>query len=235
MLKKEKSRLIWKALLRFKIVYLTFPLVSIPSVLIYTASLMFPWLNDILVASPRTPWGIITSIFTHLEAQHLVLNMAGLLAFLLLFATSNILLSEEEIRRRILFLLSVMFVIATLSNLFWVILIPNVNVTGASGLVFASEGVVIGFALLNSLRLKDIAEHSVKEKEFLLAICAYNATIFVGFFLQILFAPELFLGVAPGVNVYIHGIAFYISFLLTVLCFSTLPWLMARKKQPNLV
>ena len=232
MLRKEKSTSLWKAMRRFKPVLLTFLFASISSAIIYIASLLFPWSNDILVASPRTPWGIVTSLFTHLEVQHLAVNMVGLLAFLLLFVTSNISLSEQETSRRIFFLLLVIFLAATLSNLFWIILMPNVNATGSSGLVFASEGVVIGFALLNSLKLKDIAKCSLEKKKSLLAFYAYNATIFIIFFSQIIFAPELFLGVPPRVNVFVHGIAFYISFSLTVLCFSTLPC--ARMGQKSL-
>jgi len=235
MLRKEKSTSLLRGMPRFKPVLLTFLFVLISSAITYIASLMFPWLNDILVASPRTPWGIVTSLFTHLGVEHLAVNMVGLLAFLLLFVTSNISLSKEEIRRRIFFLLPVIFLIATLSNLFWTILVPNVNATGSSGLVFASEGVMMGFALLNTLKLKDIAECSLEKEKSLLAFYAYNATIFIGFFLQIVFAPELFLGVAPKVNVFVHGIAFYISFSLTVLCFLALPWLRAGKKQSDLV
>ena len=235
MLGKERSAMPWKVMRRFHTLLLTFLFVSISSAITYIASLMFPWLNDILVASPRTPWGIVTSLFIHLEVQHLAVNMVGLLAFLLLFVTSNISLLKEEIRRRIFFLLIVVFLAATISNLFWIILIPHVNTTGSSGLVFASEGVTMGFALLNSLKLRDIAKCNLEKKKSLLAICAYNATVFIVFFLQIILAPELFLGVAPRVNVFVHGIAFYISFSLTVLCFSTLPWFRARKKQPNLV
>jgi len=228
-MKEENSYSFRKGIPKFKTVFLTFLVVLILSVTIYGVSLINPWLSDIFVASSRTPWGIITSLFTHLELQHLTSNLTALFVYFVIFVTSNILLSMEEIERRVRFFLLTIFIMAIMSNLVWIILRPDTNTTGASGLVFASEGVVTGFALLNSLRLIDIGKYDSKRQKLLLAIYIYNLAIFLFLFLQIVLAPSLFLNVAPGVNAFVHGIAFYISFLAVMLFFQIFPLVRRRE------
>jgi len=40
--------------------------------------------------------------------------------------------------------------------------------------------------------------------------------VFLGVFLQIVLAPGVFLNVGPEVNIFVHGLAFYISFISTL-------------------
>lgn len=215
-MKKENSKLDWNILRNFKAVFLVYLLVLILSMIAYASTVKLPSLSDTLLASSQTPWGVITSIFTHLESQHLIVNMVAFLVFLILFAIINILFAQEERMRRERFLLLNIFVSAILSNLLWIILVPNVNATGASGLVYASEGVILGFALLNSLKLKDIQKCRLEKRKLVLAIHIFNVIVFLGVFLQIVLAPRVFLNIGPGVNVFVHGIAFYISFVSTL-------------------
>lgn len=218
-----------KGIPKFKAVFLAFLVVLILSVAIYGLSLVNPLIIDIFVASPRTPWGVVTSLFTHLEIQHLTLNLTALFGYFAIFITSNIFLSSEEIERRIRFFLLTIFIMSITSNLTWIILRPDINTTGASGLVFASEGAITAFALINSFRLIDIRKHDLKGQKLLLAIYLYNFALFVFLFLYIILAPPLFLNVAPGVNAFVHGIAFYTSLVAIILIFQIFP-LIRRKK-----
>jgi len=228
-MREEKFFSLRKGLRRFKAVFLTFLVVLILSVTIYGVSLINPRLNDILVASPRTPWGIVTSLFTHLGIQHLTLNMAALFGYFAIFITSNIFLSSEESKRRVRFFILIIFVMAIISNLAWIILRPDINTTGASGLAFASEGAVTAFALINSFRLVDIGKYDLKRQKSLLAIYLYNLAFFVFLFLYIILAPPLFLSVAPGVNAFVHGIAFYTSLVAVILSFQIFPLIRWKK------
>ena len=98
---------------------------------------------------------------------------------------------------------------AIFSNAFWVWLIPNIGTAGASGIVFALQGSVLGFALLNSLCLRNIRKEQNRKRRIQLAgFYSFNLVVFVAFFLQIVLAPTIFLNVATAVNVVIHGIAF---------------------------
>jgi len=228
-MKEENSYSLRKSLPKFKAVFLTFFVVLILSIIIYGASLTNPALSDIFVASPRTSWGIVTSIFTHLGIQHLTLNLTALFGYFAIFVTSNIFLPNKESERRVRFFLLTIFIMSIISNLVWMFLMPNINTTGASGLVFASEGAVMGFALLNSFRLIDIGNYRSKRQKWLLAIYIYNLAVFVFLFLYIILAPSLFLSVAPGVNVFVHGIAFYMNFVAVILSFQIFPLIRRRE------
>ncbi|RLI44490.1 hypothetical protein DRO69_07285 [Candidatus Bathyarchaeota archaeon] len=218
---KEKSKLDWNIIHDFKAAFLVYLLVLIPSVIAYASTDIFPSLSDALLASSQTPWGVITSIFIHVESQHLIVNMVAFLAFLVLFAVLNIFLHQKERIRREYFLLLNIFVSAILSNLLWIILLPNVNTTGASGLVYASIGVMLGFALLNSLKLKDIRKHCLDKRKMVLGIHILNVIVFLVIFLQIVLVPGVFLNIGPGVNSFVHSVSFDISFVST-LCYSVI-------------
>ncbi len=85
------------------------------------------------------------------------------------------------------------------------------------------DGVMVGLALLNSLNLKDADEPDLKSGKSPPAMYILtNFIVFAIFFFLIVFRPKLFLNVSPRVNVFVHGTAFYISFLLTVLVYPKL-------------
>ena len=209
-------RLFWRIGLDFKLLFLTFIMILVISTAIYVTSSICPVLNDILKASRVTPWGVVTSLFVHQGPEHLAFNMIGLLAFIVLFSTTNWHLSKQEIGKRVSLFLIVIFLMALLSNISWIILIPQVGTAGSSGLVFASEGIVMGFTLQNGLRIIELFRNGEKDRKRLLAIYLYNLGIFGVFFVQVLLAPQTFLNVAPTVNVFAHGISFLGSFFLTV-------------------
>jgi membrane associated rhomboid family serine protease len=207
-----------RSLTTFRPVFFTMGVVMTTSILVYINSFIFPSLYNATVASGQTPWGVFTSLFVHTSLDHLALNMVGLWVFSVLFAATNFLLDEREKVERSIFLLAVAFLMAIFSNAFWVWLIPSIGTAGASGIVFALQGSVLGFALLNSLGLRNIRKEQNRKRRIQLAgFYSFNLVVFVTFFLQIVLAPTIFLNVATAVNVVIHGVAFLGALLFTIL------------------
>jgi membrane associated rhomboid family serine protease len=208
-------RLFWRIVLDVKLLFLTFMMIFVISGAIYVLSSTYPMLNDILKASPTTPWGIVTSLFVHEGLEHLAFNMAGLFAFFFLFSVTQLHLSKQEVEKRVSLFLIAMFLMAIFSNILWTTLVPQASTAGSSGLVFASEGIFMGFTLLNGLQIMDLFKDEWRGRKRLMAIYLCNLAIFGVLFVQIVFAPQVFLNVAPAVNAFVHGVSFLGSFFLT--------------------
>jgi len=74
-------------------------LFTVPNIAVFFAVSLHPELIEILWLSIGTPWGIITAAFLHREAAHLLQNLHGFLAAVVLFALSNLLQSKENKER----------------------------------------------------------------------------------------------------------------------------------------
>ena len=77
-----------------------------------------------------------------------------------------------------------------------------------------------GVLLATFAYLVDLCKYVRKNRKWFLAIYSFNLVVFSVFLLQIVLTPELFLGVAPKVNVFVHGITFLSSFILTIRVYS---------------
>ena len=180
-----------------------------------------PFLIQYLCTTQTTPWGIITSIFVHRDLNHFMSNMISLLLYTALFIFTNMNLSEHEKKRRSVFFLRVVFLSATLANVGWIIVAPNIFSAGSSGAVYASLGIMFGFSLINS-----IPSSFQKEvlRQHLHDFCRIsNISVFVVFFFWIMLNIEIFLSIAPNVNVFAHGMGFNISLFLVLVNFLLLP------------
>ena len=122
-----------------------------------------PFLIQYLCTTHTTPWGIITSIFVHRDLNHFMSNMISLLLYTALFIFTNMNLSEHEKKRRSVFFLRVVFLSATLANVGWIIVAPNIFSAGSSGAVYASLGIMFGFSLINSICLSKSSSHTLTE------------------------------------------------------------------------
>jgi membrane associated rhomboid family serine protease len=119
-------------------------------------------------------------------------------------------LSKEEAGMRVSFFLKVIFLSAIVSNFLWIAIAPQSNVVGSSGLVYASQGVVMGVALLNGVRVVELSKLNKREKGWSMI----NLIIFGFMFIQILIQPQVFLNVGPGVASSVHAFSFYGALLL---------------------
>ena len=212
--------LIVKKILQFRILFLAFLVILSLSSVVHILSQSFPFMLELLATSPQTPWGVVTSIFSHLNDGHLLANMAGLLSAFAFFFMSNVFLSKEERNHRIRFILVVSFSSAILCNVLFVVITPQYSSTGASGLVYGSEGIVTGLSLLNSFNIFDLRRYDEKRMNPLFFVYLYNAGIFLLFIVGIILNPALFLGVGQNVNVFTHGVSFVLSLILTVFVYA---------------
>lgn len=203
----------------FTIVFMVFVPVLVSSIMIYVAEIYrFSGLKEVLAASRQTPWGIITSLFVHENEAHLLNNMIALFTFLMLLVTSNAFLSKEEMKRRILNSLIVIFLFPVVLNLSLISFFPELKMIGSSGIVYALEGRCLGLSLLNALELRKIRNRIKNERKVLLASSLSNLTVFVGFLLNLALFPEVFLASGPQTIATFHSLAFFGGFL-TVLVY----------------
>lgn len=163
-----------------------------------------------------SPWGIVTSLFIYDSWSNIVFY-ATIAVF---FVITQFLLPKEERRRRQIFLVIAMYLIAVIANLVWIILRPSYGTYGSSGVVYAEWGIVSGFALFNTLfrdtenkRLLLFSKNKLKR-----AWAGVNLVTIAGFVLYLFLDPSLFLNESPGVNVFAHAIAFLGGFF-SIYCY----------------
>ena len=209
----------------FKPCFLLFFVVLLLSVIFYFLGEMFPNVKQLLAASSNSPWGIITSIFIHENSSHLTNNMQTLAIFTLIFVFSNISYDEKEVRKRTVFFITVAVFAAVFSNVLWVIIRPNTLALGASGLVYATIGATFGFSTSNFIHLsfnlpvtkKTWKQLSKKDKAGFLFLYLVNLLAFLYILFFALFFTPHFLSEGPKVNVFVHGVSFYTSFLFCIM------------------
>jgi hypothetical protein len=102
---------------------------------------------------------------------------------------------------------------ALLSNFIWIIIV-DIGTIGASGLIYASEGVVTGFCLLNSWDIYD--EMKTKNNKENRGNLIINLLIFIAICAWMVFYTNSFLSYSREVNVLIHGSSFVIGFILAI-------------------
>ena len=184
------------------------------NIMVYVADLYtVSGLKDLLAASPRTPWGIVTSFFVHADEVHLLNNMFSLFFFLMLFVASNAFLSEKEVKMRIAPTLLAIFSIPATLNFFVLIVYPYMQIIGSSGIVYTLEGMCLGFSLLNTLEFRRMQSKVQYEKQLLLVSSLSNLTIVVGFLLSLSIYPLLVFGGKYETALWFHAIAFSCGFL----------------------
>jgi membrane associated rhomboid family serine protease len=198
----------------FREVFFACALIIVSSIAIYMSFSVYPKINSILAASRATPWGVITSIFVHSSLTHLASNMIWLFLYTLLFAVCNISLASENKRKIEPFFLICVFGSAIVANIFWICLTSERSL-GASGVVYAVQGVLLGFSLINGLSISDWKKFKIQEK-FTQFLVLFNLLVLISFLFQIVLLPQIFLSVASGVNILVHAISFYLSLVITV-------------------
>src|SRR5207249_2241141 len=172
-----------------------------------------PSLNDLLSSTRETWWGVFTSMFVHSGIEHFANNMGSLFLFLLLFAISNEHFSPQDQRARASFFRWNLFGSAILANVLFLLRF-NVLSRGASGIVFAAEGLILGFAFViafpPSFARGELRKHFLSNENKKRTL--RNLAIFVVLFGWFVISPGQFLFAGPGVNSLVHFYAFYIGF-----------------------
>jgi membrane associated rhomboid family serine protease len=198
-----------KGILGFKRVYLFLIAAIAVSGMVYAFSLLYPSLNASLSASANTPWGIVTSIFTHSSFDHYSSNMFGLTILIAIFVFANCsLLGQKKVKVENFFIATAL-IAAVSANVLW-ISVKNIPSVGASGLLYAVNGIVLGFALFNGLQFLDFKKFK-SQRLLVMTMVFVNTILAVALLAQVLLNPELFLNVGAGVNVIAHGVSFLIG------------------------
>ncbi|MBO3833139.1 MAG: rhomboid family intramembrane serine protease [Candidatus Brockarchaeota archaeon] len=208
-------------MLNFKTVFIANLFLIIFGLVVLCLTTSLPLMMDYLAASAKTPWGILTSLLVHKDWLHFSWNMISLTICSFLFAMTNMHLEEQEKHKRSLFFLWNIFFSATLANILWVIICPQVKSIGSSGVVYASIGIVMGFSLANIYPhpwniLKENLKKRMSLKIFLKKSfpIIYNLLVFLLLLFYIIIDPKGFLSVGPRVNTITHCIGFLASFLM---------------------
>lgn len=204
-----------KGILAFRRVFLIYIMVLLISGLVYAVFLVYPNLNSMLEDSRSTPWGIVTSIFAHSSLGHITLNMSVLLVFVFLFAFCNCTFPSQDKRKIESFFLVSSFGSAIIANVLWLFVTNNPSV-GASGLVYATEGNLLGFSLFNGLQFLYFYKLKV-QKPTTVFIVIMNLLVFALFAYQIFLNPAIFLSIGQGVNIIAHGVSFLLCFFISIL------------------
>jgi len=192
--------------------------VSTLSSLVFLATLYKPDLTHTLYLSVDTPWGIVTSIFLHKDLAHLSVNLLFLWFWTIYVIFPDSLLSREERRGRLRIFVPTVFGAAIVANIIWVIISsPGYNTQGSSGLVFAVLGTAVGFLLVNMMNVVSRFKALQITKRRKVNALMSNIIPLAFFLMLIVFYTDLFLVVAPGVNVFVHGTAFLIGFFVMLM------------------
>ena len=182
----------------------------------------FPATMCLLSDSPRTPWGIVTSMFVHGSFwPHYSVNMILLFSLALAFALTNDSIPAMERRFRQTVFIFGMFLSGALANA--VFLWTYGHSYGASGLVYAAWGITSVFCLFNAL-LRDRQSQDVvpchsdspnlrRARRNRLA----NFVVFVVLIGAAFLSPTFFLSAGPGVNVLVHALSFLFAFMGTAI------------------
>lgn len=210
----------------FRFLALAAALFTILNVTVFFAVSLRPEILETLWLSAETPWGIITAAFLHRETAHLLQNLLGFLAVVVLFALSNLLQNREnrEYYSRI-FLLA--FPSGFLANAWELLVRWTANSTGsaygASGVVYSAIGICTVSAVINSYALlirfvRSLGDSGSKEMTVPeLLVMALNLALIAFALYLILFARESFLNISPGVDVFVHTAGFLIGFVISSL------------------
>lgn len=170
-----------------------------------------------LCSSGATPLGAIASIFLYDSW----LNIVAFAVYVLVFYITNLMISSRLKQARAIFAASVILIGAVFANVFDILIAPNVVSYGSSGALYALEGVLLGFILINLVLSpvrfnRKTITHWRKHKKELVHPFA-NALFGAVILMLILFDTGSFLSAAPGVNVPVHGIAFLFGFIITLI------------------
>jgi uncharacterized membrane protein len=133
------------------------------------------------------------------------------------FILTQFLISEGERRKRQFFLSVMMYIIAIVVNLVWIVLAPYSGSYGPSGVLYGAWGVVSGFALFNGLSLDPITRRLCifSQNRVIRAWAIVNLFTIAMFVLYLGFDTSLFLSESQGVNVFVHGVGFLGGFFAT--------------------
>jgi membrane associated rhomboid family serine protease len=216
---------LYRHLAGFKSVGLAFIIFSLVNLAIFGLVSLHPPLLEGLWLSADRPWGILTSAFTHADLPHLTSNLESFTLAALLFIPVS-LVYPVRIRRRwsriFLWLVFLAGIGANVIEYPLVLIGPDFNSWGASGIVYGALGVLFAACLQSlSAHLKTLSKERRRvrrrkkrgpfrfDRKFLKTFPALvTLSLLFSFFWLIFTDPGVFLSAGPGIDVFAHGFGF---------------------------
>lgn len=159
-----------------------------------------------LCSSRATPWGLFTSLLVYDGWQNAAVFF--ILAGVYLPLSTSV--DRETRKGRSRFMAAVAMVVAVASNAVWAALVPYSTSFGQSGVVYAAWGLLLAFCVMDMLPRGPQGSpwklhYSTKEER---STAITNLAFVVATVGSIVSNPGQFLNVGPGVNAFVHAIAF---------------------------
>ncbi len=215
----------------FRALGLAVILFCLPNLAVFVATSICPDLTRALWLSADQPWGIFTAVFIHADLTHLMANLIAFLFVSIIFIESNYSQDKETRQFRSKVFLLLIFPSGFAANVIDFFLrwqpsgITDSGTLGASGICYVAFGICLASAVTNfagslgeciKIRRERYKADRLKQELPALLINLLIAAISVGY---IVFVPESFLSVAPGINVFAHSAGFLIGFMLSLVLF----------------
>ncbi|MEM4188386.1 MAG: rhomboid family intramembrane serine protease [Candidatus Hadarchaeum sp.] len=199
---------------------------------VFVALSFWPPLLGWLWLSADRPWGIVTSVFSHVDLDHIASNIVGFVFAVVLFVLINLNKSEKTRRRLSSQFLLLAFVAGIAANLLqYPFFLDKLSKSsyGASGIVYGAWGIVFSCALNDlapNIRFiagerRRLRGRKKKQSVFRLdpsAVKFFSSVLAVSLVISLLFLVIFdigsFLNVAPEVDVFAHGVGFLIGFVV---------------------
>ena len=215
----------------FRPVGLAFTLFALANIIIYLLIFLHPPLLEGLLLSADRPWGILTSAFTHADLGHLVNNLEGFVLAIGLFvvvSAVNPVRVRQRWSRTFLWLVFVAGFAANAVEYPLLLIGPNFNSWGASGVVYGAFGVLLAASLRNlPAHVRAISQEHRRwvdkrrkwgmfkfDRRSLAILPALVCIAVATTFLLLIFTNTSgFLSAGPGVDVWAHGGGFLFGFL----------------------
>lgn len=181
-------------------------------------------IDQLLVSSTSTPWGVVTALFVHTDPVHIGFNLFYLWLWTVFLIVEHDLLkrqflSKEQISKRLGFTVILVFASAVASNVIWsIVLNPGSTTFGASGAVFAISAACLVFSLMNiPIVLKTLSKNDLHDYGRMAVVAAtigINILIFLVIFTMVTADTQTFFGFGdPQTNSFAHGTSFLITLI----------------------
>jgi hypothetical protein len=169
--------------------------------------------SNILQVSPKSPWGILTSLFMNYKIENLFTNVGGLAFYFFFLSCASAFLANEERKSRIRFFSGAILAAGIVANMLFLLMLyfwPLLGASsGTSAVVYGVEGTAVCLALINLVNLKKASKTSK------LPIIFFNAILIImpayELYGQITNVVQVY--ITDQVNVLVHYYAFCAGFL----------------------
>ena len=137
-------------------------------------------------------------MFLHGSFSHLSNNLEGLVLFFGLAAFCNCCFSSRQRHYFACFFVSVALIVPVLANILWVVQVPeSAGTLGASGIVYATNGLVLGFSLINTVYILWSMKGASKQGKIVLSgIWMFNVIVLITLVIPVISTPTVFLNIS---------------------------------------